>query len=148
MQHAGTTVDGPRSFKHLIGNRRSKNRAGAGCIEHTASDKSSVHWLVTAATTGNNTDLSLHRSSFTDDNLLLDIHANQVCVGSSHTLQFLFDDIFRFVDEFFHGILSPPNIIERPPAKMFRQLAALLWQPEKMLLYILAVWVTSQAEPP
>ena len=59
-----------------------------------------------AAATRNNSYFALLWRILAYDDLLLEIDTQQVRMGSLHASQRLFDDVFWFIDQFFHDLSS------------------------------------------
>ena len=70
-----------------------------------------MHGFMAAAATRNNSYLALLWRVLAYDDLLLDIDTQQVRMGSLHASQCLFDDIFWFIDQFFHDLSSRAGYI-------------------------------------
>src|SRR5260370_991911 len=87
--------------------RGGEHGSRAGCIEHAKAHKAAMHRLMAATATRNNPYLPFNGGVLAHNDLLLNIHAYKVRMGSLHTCKFLFDDIFWLVDQFLHDDLYP-----------------------------------------
>src|SRR5258707_12603475 len=76
--------------------------AWAGGVEHAAADKPTVHGLMAAAAAGDHADLAHHGSVGAHDNLVLEVHPQQVRMRGRQASELLADDILRSIDQLFH----------------------------------------------
>src|SRR5262249_45413094 len=77
VQHTSAAVNGTSCRKHLVGNRRGKDRSRACGIKHAPANKAAVHRFMATATTRDDTYFATYWSISTHDDLVLVIHAQK-----------------------------------------------------------------------
>ena len=105
VEHAGTAIDGACRGKHLIWHRRGKDGTRASRIEHTMTDKTTVHRFMTTATARDHTYFATDRSILARDHLVLVIDTDQFRVQGLHASECLFYHVLWPVNEFLHVCL-------------------------------------------
>ena len=92
VHHAGAAVDGLRRGEHLVGHRGGEDRARAGGVEHAEPDEAAVQRLVPRAAARDERDLALHRGVPADDELVLEVDADEVGMRRRQAGERLGDD--------------------------------------------------------
>src|SRR5260370_5574777 len=77
MQHTCATIDSSRCGEHLVGHGRGEDFSRTCRVEHTTTDKATVHRLVTTTTTTAHTYLATYRGPPSHHNLVPENHADQ-----------------------------------------------------------------------
>src|SRR5260370_18198502 len=80
MQHTCATIDSSRCGEHLVGHGRGKDFSGTCRVEHTTTDKATVHRLVTTTPTRDHTYFATYPGIPAHHNLVLEIHTDPVPV--------------------------------------------------------------------
>src|SRR5215204_5279947 len=120
VEDPGPAVHGLARLEHLVGRRASKNRPGAGCVEHTRSHETAVGRLVARAAAGDEGYLALYGGVHPYDDVGLWDNPDQAAVGQLHPPEHVLDDPLGRVDDFLHLLFS--SLSERGLDRFLRPL--------------------------
>src|SRR5215211_790282 len=120
VEDPGPAVHGLARLEHLVRGRAREDRTGAGGVEHTRSDVTTVGRLVARAAAGDEGHFALYRGVGPYDDVGLGDDPEQAAVGQLHPPEHVLDDPLGRVDDFLHLLYS--SLCERGLDRFLRPL--------------------------